>query len=421
MIVAYYDDKNLGNLSHLEKEVFDYSLHSIGEARRAGFVVKESRSRLVPYPEKGIYFIKVREHADTWLGATPHTENILNHIPERTIKALKQEQIILVIDNTEEGKSLNYEKANGFQKIHDFMKMHELPPFSVLIFNGDKLFNHEYENWCIKKKVTPRIAHCYGLAGFFYFENKIPKNPLVLKAIRDLEAKSFNSLNRTGRLQRFFHLFYLIDKNLVENNVVSGLCDINKTMTPKELVENYFDINHKYFTDILMENLPIFVDGDWSQKIEYLDETARFNHDIYKSSLLTFVTETNFFDPGLFITEKVFKPIVAGHPFILLGQKGVLKFLQTLGYETDFYGIDQSYDDIENDKERFFCAHQSLEKWISLSRRQKNQIILKNIPILEHNMKHFYNNDHLKDSFINLKNTVNQIFKKKYRIFYEGK
>ena len=51
----------------------------------------------------------------------------------------------------------------------------------------------------------------------------------------------------------------------------------------------------------------------------------------------------------IFISEKTWKPIMVGHPFIMVGNKNNLKFLKDLGYKTFDKWIDESYDDIEDE------------------------------------------------------------------------
>jgi hypothetical protein len=108
----------------------------------------------------------------------------------------------------------------------------------------------------------------------------------------------------------------------------------------------------------------------------------------------------------MFITEKVFKPIVAGHPFIILGQPGILKALRKMGYRTDFHGIDQSYDEIVDPIVRFKYFHLSLEKWIRLSREEKIAAIIKSKGAIEHNFNFFKTKDYIEESFSKLKWTL---------------
>jgi hypothetical protein len=85
----------------------------------------------------------------------------------------------------------------------------------------------------------------------------------------------------------------------------------------------------------------------------------------YSDSYCHIVLET-FFDAdssnGCFISEKVFKPIRHGQPFIVFGTPHTLATLRRLGYRTYDYAIDNSYDSIEDNTERFRAAVESVRK-----------------------------------------------------------
>ena len=54
-----------------------------------------------------------------------------------------------------------------------------------------------------------------------------------------------------------------------------------------------------------------------------------------------------------FLTEKTFKPIRAGHPFIVVGNDSLLHLLHLLGFETYSQCWDESYDNVIDDEARF--------------------------------------------------------------------
>ena len=56
--------------------------------------------------------------------------------------------------------------------------------------------------------------------------------------------------------------------------------------------------------------------------------------------------------PYSFRTEKIWKPIAIGHPFIVVSNFGYLRDLKQLGFQTFDHLIDESYDSISNDQER---------------------------------------------------------------------
>jgi hypothetical protein len=85
----------------------------------------------------------------------------------------------------------------------------------------------------------------------------------------------------------------------------------------------------------------------------------------YADSYCHLVLET-FFDAdgsnGCFISEKVFKPIRHGQPFVVFGTPHTLKTLRKLGYRTYDYAIDNSYDEVEDNTERFKLCVEAVKK-----------------------------------------------------------
>lgn len=69
-----------------------------------------------------------------------------------------------------------------------------------------------------------------------------------------------------------------------------------------------------------------------------------FNPEWYRNSYYSLIIESWQHGP-VFITEKTFKAMQYGHPFILLGQQNTLKMLRKYGFETFPALFDESYDD----------------------------------------------------------------------------
>jgi hypothetical protein len=72
----------------------------------------------------------------------------------------------------------------------------------------------------------------------------------------------------------------------------------------------------------------------------------------YTDSYFSLVTETVFDYPYSFRTEKIWKPIAIGHPFIVAGNQGYYRDLHQLGFKTFGNLIDESFDLISNNADR---------------------------------------------------------------------
>jgi hypothetical protein len=74
---------------------------------------------------------------------------------------------------------------------------------------------------------------------------------------------------------------------------------------------------------------------------------------------------------------------------MIFGQTGTLKKLRSWGFVTDFNGIDQSYDLIEDDRARFLQFHQSLYNWTVLNVEMKRTLLYKWDNTIKHNFYHY--------------------------------
>jgi hypothetical protein len=76
------------------------------------------------------------------------------------------------------------------------------------------------------------------------------------------------------------------------------------------------------------------------------------NSKPYTDSYFSLVTETVFDYPYSFRTEKIWKPIAIGHPFIAVANYGYYRDLHQLGFQTFGNLIDESFDQISNNTDR---------------------------------------------------------------------
>lgn len=72
----------------------------------------------------------------------------------------------------------------------------------------------------------------------------------------------------------------------------------------------------------------------------------------YQDTYFSVVTETVFDYPHSFRTEKIWKPIAIGHPFVAVSNVGYYKDLHNLGFQTFGSVIDESFDLIEDNQKR---------------------------------------------------------------------
>ena len=103
----------------------------------------------------------------------------------------------------------------------------------------------------------------------------------------------------------------------------------------------------------------------------------------YNRTNFTVIVETYQDQAGVFLTEKTFKPIMYGHPFILYGQPRSLEYLKTLGFKTFNDIFDESYDTITDTNKRHQKIIEQIQKMPTAQCKE----------IVQHNLDLFWNRD----------------------------
>lgn len=128
----------------------------------------------------------------------------------------------------------------------------------------------------------------------------------------------------------------------------------------------------------------------------------------YRDTYFSVVSETNFytsikgdgFESGRFFSEKIFKPILERHPYILIAPPHSLDLLRSLGYKTFSGIIDERYDIEPNDFRRMMMILDEVERLCNLTEDQLKDFITKCKPICEYNHNHIVSK-HIDKDFSN--------------------
>ena len=112
--------------------------------------------------------------------------------------------------------------------------------------------------------------------------------------------------------------------------------------------------------------------------------------DIYNRSYYSIVAETTYYNEYNHYTEKVAKPILAQRPFVVFAGQYYLKNLKKLGFKTFDPIIDESYDNIPNNIQRWTQAMKQVERLCTLN---PVDVITSLKSILEFNQHYFLSTD----------------------------
>lgn len=111
------------------------------------------------------------------------------------------------------------------------------------------------------------------------------------------------------------------------------------------------------------------------------------------NSLVYLVTETVFSGKRHHLTEKTFKPICLGMPFILAAPMGSLEYLRSYGFKTfgDFWSED--YDNITDDEARLSEIARVVHSLDNLSEKEFSHLQKGLSNIVDHNRRWFYSGE----------------------------
>lgn len=221
---------------------------------------------------------------------------------------------------------------------------------------------------------------------------------------RDFEYLNITSFNRFNKVficynhliskYRSYRLHLasnLISEDLIKHGSVSLFLKDNEgtwqdtVSSPESLLDTRARI--KIFNTLKNITAPLLIDTDSPDGTL----SADVNFAGLTSALWHIVTETVYFLPKLHLTEKVFKPIVARRPFILVAAPGNLAYLKSYGFKTFDRWVDESYDDEQDNYIRIEKITAEIKRLCNLSPAELQQMHQEMQDILEYNFYHFYN------------------------------
>lgn len=172
------------------------------------------------------------------------------------------------------------------------------------------------------------------------------------------KTKKFLCLNALPRAHRSALYYYLTKNNLIDENIVSWNQEYKKLSAADA---NLFNFDNSNICKV--KTLPtIKLQNDEGPNKGFQ------NLSWYDNTVFSLVTETTVEKDTLFLTEKIYKPIMIGHPFVVWGNPGTLEFLKSEGYQTFPELFDESYDLEKDTAKRLqkiidICKTCKLEDW----------------------------------------------------------
>jgi hypothetical protein len=282
-----------------------------------------------------------------------------------------------------------------FRKVRDYnLDITHDATASTLVQTAGYFLTSEHES----QNVEHVCAHFQWKSAYYFFHGwaaldwyrGYDKTFLIRPIRKRTITRTFIAPNRivAGQRRHRLEMLYHIFKNGLTNNHIScpDTCpaeNISIHEAIKPLVAKYPDIESVFAAQPLPINFANETDHPMhSCWLSLFDESAE--------SLLYLVTETVATHRRHHLTEKTFKPIALGMPFIIVGTRGSLEYLRSYGFRTFGDIWDESYDFAE-DEVRIERIAELLKSLDVLSTKAKQDMFDSAQEVIEHNWNHFYN------------------------------
>jgi hypothetical protein len=373
-----------------------YQLQAIRQDHWDIFLKSSVHTVSKDYTQPGIWMVSLVGVIGSLVSRKHGLRTLSPSIPEHVKQGLRDGKLILLVDNSMEGRDLTEAEI---VILHESILEERLPARSIVVVTGSVDTENVYLQRVRKLAVTrPDLAE--PMISFTYLsccpdqcdsESELP----ILQAMRDPDAKDFMSLNHTVKHHRMEHVYWILKNGFKDRGLINAswlrngdMEDFTYRQTPRaELLYNAPDKTYDML-GVTHNHLPLSADYDLTeaQPNDLPKGHGFYNSELFKKSLLSFVTESEYVEQeSVFVTEKTYKALLAGHPFMVLSPAGTLRYLEAQGFRTDMCDIDPSYDMVTDEAQRFQLVHRELEKWINTSLEQKHTLIHRDMHKLKHN------------------------------------
>jgi hypothetical protein len=278
--------------------------------------------------------------------------------------------------------------------IYDILiKQLGIPPEQIILISESAIIDKEVE--LIATEYSLDRIKTKWMRLFEHDTANVEHKPLATLEYKQYDKKFIN-FNRRWRLHRPALVALLELRGLLDKGYVS--------LAKTDEYNSYWDVFFEHFCWSIRHS-PNFVETFVRnrERIESIPEMTldqsdmTINHaavltdstdEYYLNTYFSIVSETNFFKviaEGLFVSEKIFRPILKKHPFILVSRPNTLRMMRNIGYKTFHPIINEDYDSEEDDGKRMLMIVDEIDRLCKLSDDELREFLNKAKEITEYN------------------------------------
>jgi len=379
-----------------------------------------------------VFPLELRWEFIAWLARNKAADFVTPYVPPVVLSAARAGRAVVLLFFGHEARMLSFtpshegEEQSVYDLIFRFISVHDLPPSAVWFISGNLGGRLEYETWKRQRlgdKDVPfeaRFAEHFSYLvqsiwrareqGFDlevqWHAKQLPQGVclhqathLTVKSVRQnmirthptarrgaLPPKLFLSMNRVARPHRRTIVCHLLRRGFLERSIVSFHDDHpDRTRFDDREMQSAWEELQKRQPLVIDRDLPL----DFSQYMQDNFAAVTIGEAWpYRDTSFSIVCETHFTNDILFVSEKVWKPIVNGHPFVIVGTPAILVYLRSLGFKTFTPIIDESYDALIDNGERMQALLAVIDRLGALDDNGRAAMLYQMQPVLEHNVQH---------------------------------
>lgn len=321
-----------------------------------------------------VYPIRVHNH--TYFQKNINTG--FSCISPKVLEDVKNKKALIVVECASEGKYTDI-AGTELKIIERWRIKAELPPFSVIVLSGNVLCEKIASTHNLQIKTYPVWE---GFLNFFPIPEEYKGNDKLIPFKPVDSQKYFLSFNRQPRVHRILLTYLLWSSGIIDKGKVSIKFPPLSNDFSGKLKSEYFSYNrYKKFHRLGDRKLDIGLDNN----LAFTNPT-----ELYENTFISVVTETLHDIGTVFFSEKTWKPISLGHPFILVSSPNSLEYLRNLGFKTFSRWINEDYDSERDLGKRVVMINREIKKITTLSDNDLIKIRKEMEPILAHNKKLFF-------------------------------
>jgi len=275
-----------------------------------------------------------------------------------------------------ETETVSFEE-NNIIELHDWFDRNDYNPNNIYFIQENPNLKYFYDIFCKEKQIKRKfnfVQRIIKRSSDMSFAPELSSHPHLKRSefentkgiIRNKKILTFNSTPRPHR------------EDLVEF-----------LLPYKE--QCYMSLNastNKYYGVHFPNDLELKIDEEFTKGLGYL----------YMNSYFNVVTETEFYNNSIHVTEKTWRPFAQFQPFIIMTGPFVLDYLRDIGFKLPVGLIDYSYDKEVDSKKRMLMIQEELNKILNMNIKDLHEWYWSNEDILIHNNNTYYNESLYEDN-----------------------